>query len=145
GRLPGGVGAGIARDRADFPFLQALHLSSYPYLAGVAQPEDLPLDYYSRLVADVPLPLYVLEGGWPSTAAFASSPDEQRRYIEQQAKMLDTARGQAWFQITFTDLDTGTLGPSLSPFAALGLVDVALQPKPALQSWDAVFARPRSP
>ena len=145
GRLPGGVGAGIVQDRADFPFIQALGLSSYPYLAGVAQPEDLPLDYYSGLVASAPLPLYVIEGGWPSTSALGSSPDEQRRYIERQARMLDTARARAWFQITFTDLDTAALGGGLSPFADLGLVDVALQPKPALQAWDAVFARPRSP
>ena len=40
GRLPGGVGAGITRDRADFPFAQALGLSSYPFLAGVGDPEQ---------------------------------------------------------------------------------------------------------
>ncbi|HEY8151859.1 MAG TPA: hypothetical protein VIK51_23330, partial [Vicinamibacteria bacterium] len=91
GRLPGGVGAGIGQDRADFPFLQALGLSSFPYLAGVADPEDVPLDYYSRLAAGAPLPLYVIEGGWPSASALSSSPDEQRRYIERHARILDTA------------------------------------------------------
>jgi hypothetical protein len=54
GRLPGGVGAGLARDRADFQFVQALGLSSYPFLAGVGDPEQLPLDYYSRLTAEAP-------------------------------------------------------------------------------------------
>src|SRR5262249_36292275 len=144
GRLPGGVGAGIAQDRADFPFLQALGLSSYPYLAGSADPEELPLDYYSRLVAGAPLPLYAIEGGWPSTAALGSSPDEQRRYIERQVRMLDTAQAEAWFQITFTDLDLTVFPAGVAPFASLGLVDVNLQPKPALQAWDAAFARPRS-
>ena len=143
GRLPGGVGAGIMQDRADFPFLQALGLSSYPYLAGISDPEEIPLDYYSRIVAGAPLPLYLIEGGWPSTSALGSSPEEQRRYIERQARLLDTAGALAWFQITFTDLDVATLGPGIAPFATLGLVDVALQPKPALQAWDAVFARPR--
>ncbi len=142
GRLPGGAGAGLARDRADFPFLQALGLSSYPYLAGIADPEDLPLDYYSRLVADAPLPLYVVEGGWPSDAAFASSPDEQRRYIERQGRLLDAAQAQGWFQITFTDLDLQAFPAGVAPFATLGLVDVNLHAKPALQAWDASFARP---
>jgi len=144
GRLPGGVGAGIARDRADFPFLQALGLSSYPYLAGVADPAELPPDYYSRLVADAPLPLYVIEGGWPSTSAQGSSPEEQRRYIERQTLLLDTARAAAWFQITFTDLDLTVSPAGVAPFASLGLVDTNLQPKPALQAWDAAFARPRA-
>src|SRR5262245_3997050 len=146
GRRPGGAGAGIARDHDDFPFLDALGLSSYPYLAGIADPADLPLDYYSRLAADVPLPLYIIEGGWPSDAAFGSSPDEQRRYIERQGQLLDAAQAQGWFQITFTDLDLQAFPAGVAPFATLGLVDVNLQPKPGLQAWDAVFARPlRSP
>jgi len=143
GRLPGGAGAGIARDRADFPFLQALGLSSYPYLAGFNDPEDLPLDYYSRLVAEAPLPLYVIEGGWTSSGALGGSPDEQRRYIERHARMLDAAQALAWFQITFTDLDPAAWPAGVGPFASLGLVDVSLQPKPALAPWDAAFARPR--
>jgi hypothetical protein len=142
GRLPGGTGAGIARDRADFPFLQALGLSSYPYLAGFADPAELPLDYYSRLAVDAPLPLYVIEGGWPSAATLASSAEEQRRYIERQGQILDVAQAQGWFQITFTDLDLQAFPAGVAPFATLGLVDVDLQPKPALQAWDASFARP---
>jgi len=142
GRLPGGAGAGIARDRTDFPFLQALGLSSYPYLVGTADPDELSLDYYSRLVADAPLPLYLIEGGWPSGSELGSSPEEQRRYIERQTRILDTARAVAWFQITFTDLDTAAFPSGIAPFASLGLVDVSLQPKLALQAWDAVFARP---
>lgn len=102
GRLPGGVGAGIARDRADFPFAQALGLSSF----------------------------------------VASSPDEQRRYVERQALMLDAAGAEGWFQITFTDLDQSAFPPGILPFAYLGLVDVNLQLKPALQAWDDTFKRP---
>jgi hypothetical protein len=143
GRLPGGVGSGIAQDRADFPFLQALGLSSYPYLAGFNDPEELPLDYYSRLVADAPLPLYVIEGGWTSSGEYGGSPDEQRRYIERHARLLDTARAVTWFQITFTDLDVAGWPAGVAPFVALGLVDGNLQPKPALAPWDAIFARPR--
>jgi hypothetical protein len=145
GLLPGGVGAGIARDRADFPFMQALGLSSYPYLSGVGDPEELPLDYYSRVVADAPLPVLFIEGGWPSVSlpgVVASSPDEQRRYIEQQLRMLDAARAEAWFQIMFTDLDPSFFPPAALLFVNLGLVDLSLQPKAALQAWDDAFRRP---
>jgi hypothetical protein len=141
GRPGPGPGPGIAQDRADFPFVQALGLSSFPYLAGFADPEELPADYYARVGAGA-LPLYLIEGGWPSAPAFASSTEEQRRYIERQAVLLDAARARAWFQITFTDLDEATFGPGIRPFASLGLVDASLQPKPALAAWDSAFARP---
>lgn len=142
GRLPGGAGAGIAQDRADFPFLQGLGLSSYPYLAGFGDPSEVPADWYSRVAAGTALPLYVIEGGWPSEAAYQSSPDEQLRYIERQVVLLDNASARAWFQITFTDLDLQAFGPVLGPFAYIGLVDTSLRPKPALDAWDATFRRP---
>jgi hypothetical protein len=135
---------GIAQDRADFPFMQALGLSSYPYLGGFADPDSLPNDYYSRLTAGSPIPMMVIEGGWASTTvALPSTPEIQRRYIARHARLLDAVQAVAWFQITFTDLDLGSLPPTLGPFAWNGLVDVNLQPKPALGSWDAEFARPK--
>jgi len=145
--------AGIARDRADFPFTEAIGLSSYPYLAGFVEPEDVPLDYYARLADPAaPLPMLVVEGGWTSAplGGLASSPDKQRRYIERQAQILDTARAAGVFQINFTDLDLASFpmfpaGSSVSLFAFLGLVDVNLTPKPALASWDAIHQRPLRP
>ena len=152
GRLGGSGGfVGIARDRADFPFTEAMGLSSYPYLGGVVEPEDLPLDYYTRLGEAPPLPMMVIEGGWTSASlgAIASSPDKQRRYLERHVHILETARAAAWFQITFTDLDVPALGlppGSILPlFAANGLVDASLAPKPALAAWDAAFRRPYRP
>jgi hypothetical protein len=152
GRLQGGGAyVGIAQDRADFPFLNALGLSSYPYLGGFAQPEDVPLDYYSRLVQGAPLPLLVLEGGWPSASAagFTSSPQLQARYIARQASLLDRAGAVGWCQITFTDLDLVANPPppgSILPlFASLGLVDTAFVAKPALTTWDRIYARRLSP
>jgi hypothetical protein len=146
GGLQGGAAyVGIAQDRADFPFTDALGLSSYPYLGGYAQPEDIPLDYYSRLVAGEPLPEVVLEGGWPSVAAggVSSTPELQARYIRRHAEILDAAQAAAVFQITFTDLDLSASPPppgSVLPlFAHLGLVDSALAPKPALAVWDSVL------
>jgi hypothetical protein len=104
----------------------------------------VPLDYYSRLTAEAAVPFYVIEGGWPSVGVggVASSPEEQRRYIEHHARILEAARVQGWFQITFTDLDPAAFPAGIAPFAHLGLVDVNLQAKPALQVWDEQFRRP---
>jgi hypothetical protein len=152
GRLAGsgpGTYIGIDDDLRDFPFIGALGLSSYPYLAGFATPETIPNDYYSRIRGSRTLPLMVVEGGWTSTAigALLSSPEMQARYIRRQAELLDAAGAAAVFQLTFTDLDLGTIpqppGSILPVFATLGMVDTQLRPKPALAVWDSVFARRR--
>ena len=152
GRLQGGTTyVGIAQDRADFPFLMALGLSSYPYLGGFGDPDSVPLDFYSRLVVGASLPLIVLEGGWPSVPAgpVTSTPAKQAKYIARQSRILDSAGAAGLFQITFTDLDLSAIplppGSILTLFAHLGLVDSALQAKPALATWDSVLARPYRP
>jgi len=151
GRATPGCGfIGIARDRSDFPFAEVLGLSSYPYLAGFVEPEELPLEYYTRLQDGVtPLPVMVIEGGWTSASlgGFTSSPDKQRRYIERHVRILDAAHAAGYFQITFTDLDISAIplppGSILPLFAAVGLVDTNFAPKPALSVWDETFRRPR--
>lgn len=147
-----GTYVGIAQDLADFPFVQAIGLSSYPYLAGVAAPEDLPLDYYSRIGHEAGLPVLVVEGGWTSASvgSVVSSADEQARYITRQAQLLDSARAVGVFQLTFADLALSTFPPqppgSILPlFASLGLVDSALTAKPALAKWDDTYRRPFAP
>jgi hypothetical protein len=151
GRLQGGGYVGIAQDLAAFPFIEALGLSSYPYLGGFAEPESLPLDYYARLRAGRALPQLVVEGGWTSASlgSVTSSPQTQARYLTRQAALLDSARAIAVFQLTFTDLDLSAVtlpsGSILPLFAHLGVVDSALRPKPALAAWDSLFARPFAP
>ncbi|HEX6942935.1 MAG TPA: hypothetical protein VF128_08395 [Gemmatimonadaceae bacterium] len=148
--LDNGAYQGVERDFADFPFMQALGLSSYPYFV-FADPDEVPLDYYSRLPNGRPLSVMVVEGGWTSGTAgsIVSSPDKQARYIRRQARMLDSARATALFQLTFTDLDVASLnlppGSILPLFAQLGLVDTELRPKPVLAVWDSLFAVRRSP
>lgn len=147
GRLQGGGYVGIAQDLADFPFVDALGLSSYPYLGGFAVPESLPLDYYARVAAGTGLPPLVVEGGWTSISlgAFVSSPALQARYLDHQARLLDSARAIGLFQLTFTDLDLSGIvlppGSILPLFAHLGVVDSALGPKLALATWDSILAR----
>jgi hypothetical protein len=108
----------------------------------------LPSDYYRRIASDAALPVLVVEGGWPSISVgpVVSTPDLQRRYLERQARLLDSARALGVFQLTFYDLDLS--GDSLPPgsilplFTHLGLADSAMHAKPALATWDAVFRRP---
>ena len=150
GRLGGPTGAyvGVQRDRADFPFIEMLGLSSYPYLSGFTAPEQIPLDYYARLTSGAPLPMMVVEGGWTSgsVTGATSSPDLQARYIRRQMQLADEARLLGVFQITFTDLDLATFdlpaGSILPLFAQLGLVDASYRAKPALAVWDSVRAVP---
>ena len=146
GRLVGGGGyAGVAQDLVDFPFTQVLGLSSYPYLAGFADPDSLPDDYFARLASETSLPVIVTEGGWSSTtvSSTVTSPAMQRRYIIREARLLDRTHALGWFQLTFTDLDLATWPAGIAPFAYNGLVDIDLHPKPALAPWDSVFTRPR--
>jgi hypothetical protein len=142
---------GVEKDFTDFPFTQALGLSSYPYFV-FADPDEVPLDYYSRLPNGRTLPVMVVEGGWTSATlggGIVSSPEKQARYVRRQARMLDSAHAHAVFQLTFTDLDMTSPGlppgTNLSLFASLGLVDTHLRPKPALALWDSLFAVRRSP
>jgi hypothetical protein len=143
---------GVEQDFADFSFLQELGISSYPYF-NVARPEDLPVDYYSRLTGGRSVPVFVSEGGWtsqsftgPSNNTIQGSPQLQQDYVTRQSQLLDQAKAIAWFQLTFTDIDIAHLPPNTNPtidyFAYLGLVDINLTPKPSLTTWKGIFARP---
>ena len=139
---------GIDQDLRDFPFVNVLGLSSYPYLGGFSDPDQIPLDYYTRVNGVRPLPVMVVEGGWPSASVrgmFSSSSEMQARYIARQSKLLEEANALAVFQLSFADLDLGSFPkpvPAILPlFAALGLVDSNLRPKPALATWDKIFTR----
>jgi hypothetical protein len=142
---------GIDQDMRDFPFMNVIALSSYPYLGGFTDPDRIPLDYYTRVKGSRSLPVMVVEGGWPSASVrgvFSSSPEMQSRYIARQSELLDAAKAIAVFQLSFPDLDLGSFPkpqPAILPlFATLGLVDSDLRPKPALAVWDKVYSRPRT-
>jgi hypothetical protein len=149
GRFGNTSNLGIEQDLLDFPFVEELGLSSYPFLAEFDEPEEIPVDYYSGLLTGHDLAVGVTEGGWSSVTldALVSSETEQRRYIEHHALLLEEVNAIAVFQLTFTDLDVASITPPpppiLSLFAALGLVDVDLEPKLALAAWDRIYARPR--
>jgi hypothetical protein len=144
----GGQGpfVGIDVDRRDFPFINMLGLSSYPYL-GYSDPSLIPADYFSRLVPNRSFPVMVTEGGWISASAgsLASSPEKQARYVTRQAELLDTIDARAWLHLNFADPDLSTfpqpIPASLPLFATIGFTDSDFNAKPALGMWDALFAR----
>ncbi len=149
GKLPQGAFVGIDRELRDFPFTNILALSSYPYLGGFKDPDQIPLNYYTRVRGARELPIMVVEGGWPSASVrgvLSSSTEMQAKYIARQSQILDEANAIGVFQLSFTDLDLSGFPkpvPTILPlFATLGLVDTRLRPKPALTAWDKIFAQP---
>jgi len=139
---------GIDQDVRDFPFMNVLGLSSYPYLGGFKKPEDIPLNYYTRVRGTRNLPVMVVEGGWPTLSVggvFSTSNEMQSQYIARQSQLLDEAKAIGVFQLSFTDLDLRAWPkpvPGILPlFMTLGLVDANLDEKPALKVWDGIFRR----
>lgn len=141
---------GIDQDFTDFPFMQEVGLSSYPYFS-YASPQDIPSNYYARLVQGRSFRVFVAEGGWTSQTlagfsgqTISSSEAVQASYISRQRILLQQAQATAVFQLTFTDIELSSLSAqdaaSLKYFAWLGLVDTTLQPKAALKTWDSVFS-----
>lgn len=151
GRLQGTTRfLGVEQDFTDFPFIEVLGLSSYPYLGGFTEPEQIPLDYFTRVRGSRTIPMLVVEGGWASESAagFTTSTEKQARYIRHHARVADAAGVIRWFQLSFADLDTSAFPdapPILVLFATLGLVDTELRAKPSLTVWDSVFAVSRKP
>ncbi|MCK6618738.1 MAG: hypothetical protein L6Q51_13960 [Cyclobacteriaceae bacterium] len=151
GKLGDGTYRGVAQDFTDFPFIEELGLSSYPYL-GWEFPDDLPTNYYSRLIEGRTIPVFVSEGGWTSESinippfTITSSPEKQRDYIAHHHKLLNTVNAIANFQLVFTDIDLAALPPEVNDnirfFAFLGMVDKEFNPKPALAAWDNLFQLP---
>lgn len=145
GKLVGGTYVGVAQDFTDFPFIQELGLSSYPYF-GFSNPTEIPMNYYSRLVEGKNLPVFATEGGWSSASvpgSFTSSPELQKTYIEHHTHLLNEVKAEAVFQLVFTDIDITAVPDdvpdNINYFLYLGLVDINLQIKPSLLAWDVIF------
>ena len=144
GKLNNTSYTGVEQDFIDFPFMQEMGLSSYPYFV-FSEAKDVPDDYYSKLVQGRSVPVFVSEGGWSSAkvGTYDGSTQKQKDYIARQAQLLDNVNAIGVFQLTFTDIDTTAGIPAgLNAFACTGLVDINLQAKPALSAWDEIFKRP---
>ncbi|MBZ0152818.1 MAG: hypothetical protein K8J09_14930 [Planctomycetes bacterium] len=150
GLLPAGPFVGITQDVADFPLVDAIGLSSYPYFA-FATPDDIPVDYYTRVAAATNKPILVSEGGWTSASvgSVTSTPQQQVRYLERQAELLDSVAATAWLHLLFADPDLATwpqpTPPTLPLFTSIGFTDSSFAPKPAFAVWRDLVARPLLP
>ncbi len=134
-------------DFLDFPWLNHVGLSCYPYLAKFDSPSAVPSNYFSIFTRNKRVS--VVEGGWASSGlpnVFNSSETIQHDYfvrIFQVAKRTPNFYG--FFQLYFADLDIsgyfpGTQPPSdLLPFTTLGLAQKNLVGKAALSVWDEEF------
>ncbi|MRR49563.1 MAG: hypothetical protein EG825_01395 [Rhodocyclaceae bacterium] len=137
---------GAEPDFADFPFIDVLGLSSYPYFS-YAEPEEIPDNYFSRILNGRSLPVMVVEGGWTSAsvAQLSSSPQMQARYLARLAQLADGMRARAVIQLLFADMDEESYPkphpPNLSWFTRIGLVDANFRPKPAVTVWDQLHRR----
>jgi hypothetical protein len=154
GRLLGnGVYIGMAQDFVDFPFMEELGISSYPYF-GFSKPEDIPLNYYSKLIEGKSLPIFVSEGGWPSQSFTITGANQktitsdltvQQNYFTRQSQLLDNAKAIGLFQLVVTDIDSSSvpsnIDPNINNFIYLGVLDLNLKPKPSLTTWDGLFKR----
>lgn len=138
---------GIEQDLADFPFAEAIGLSSYPYFV-FDDPNDIPDDYYSRVIEPTALPAFVAEGGWSSTSVGVGqgSLEKQARYVARQAQLLDSIGALMWLHLLFADPELATwpqpIPPNLPLFVNIGFTNSDFSPKPALAEWDELFARP---
>jgi hypothetical protein len=90
--LPGGGYVGIAQDLTDFPFGEALGLSSY-YLGF--DPE--PTAHYARIRAESALPVLVVEGGGPRFRSERSSSPADRRATSDTSRGCSTRRAPSRF------------------------------------------------
>jgi hypothetical protein len=139
---------GAEQDFQDFSFMQVLAISSYPYFL-FSDPDQVPLDYYTRIANGRALPIMVVEGGWTSASvgSIQSSAAKQAKYVRRLERLADSAKAIAVFQLNYTDIDVAAYQGSISNptvllFASIGFADVNLGPKLGLASWDSVFARP---
>src|SRR6185369_1694960 len=102
-----------------------------------ADPDQVPLDYYTRLANGRALPILVVEGGWTSAAVgtVQSSVTKQARYLRRLERLADSSKAIAVFQLIYADLDISSYQPlppgSILPlFASIGFADSELRPKP---------------
>ena len=142
--------AGIDQDLRDFPFMNVIGLSSYPYLGGFKNPEEIPLDYLQSGERFTKTPGDGSRGrdGHQSRRAecFRLRP-RCRRGTLRARRSCSTQRTPSLRSSSRSPISIWATFPKPVPailplFATLGLVDANLQPKPALKTWDEVFARP---
>ncbi|MDZ7844804.1 MAG: hypothetical protein U5K99_08395 [Anaerolineales bacterium] len=130
------------------PQLDIWAISTYPHFFFEG-PDDIPDDYYTRLIERTDKELAVAESGWTSedAGAFSGTPGEQVDFLLE----LDAQIGESlvfWINLIYANLDWDAYRlifeeqgvekdmETLSNFVYLGLINADGTPKPALETWD---------
>ncbi|MBV6394927.1 MAG: hypothetical protein HFACDABA_00498 [Anaerolineales bacterium] len=130
------------------PNLDVWALSSYPYFVFPSA-QDIPADYYSRVLAKTDKPIAITEGGWTSRdiGNIHATPQDQVAYLNSIHDQLGP-RLAFWVYLVLNDFDMESYSKAfndqganandlstLSMFASLGLRENDGTPKPALDVW----------
>ncbi len=126
------------------PDLDLWAISTYPYIT-FSSGEDIPADYYSRLLERTDKPLAVSEGGWISKdyGHLTATPQDQTAYLEAIHNQIGE-RLAFWIYLLARDISIESYRALTSErdletlrfFTTVGLITEAGRPKPALKVWD---------
>ncbi len=116
--------------------LDRLAITTYPSPWHV-DPDAMPADTYSRILAHSTLPVIIAESGWPSGGdpAFHGSPANQERFLSRLVELTAMLDLRLWIWWFLHDWEGGGL-PGF--FTTMGLRSVAGAPKPAWSRWQAI-------
>jgi len=144
------------------PYTDYFAISTYPYMVREGPPQqfkDIPSDWFTQVRQIAPgKPFAIAETGFiaePLSAffkTFEGTPEDQKQYATRmlsEANALD-AQFVVWFVVAdYDDLWTVLkfvvlFNPLAKAWKDTGLYDGELNPRPAMDVWDAWLARPRS-
>lgn len=132
------------------PQLDVWAISSYPFVA-FRSGADIPVDYYTPLLARTAKPLAVAEGGYTSAPVgpVAGTPQDQVSYLRAIHAQLGGPRLEFWIYLLLSDLNLDSYASLLRKqglnerdvdtfgfFTFVGLRGRDGTPKPALALWD---------
>jgi hypothetical protein len=123
------------------PAIQQIYRRFVVVMDSLFQPDHLGLALETNLVrAAAPDSIY------QGVKAAVNGAAADVRVFSRQGQLLDQVKATGVFQLTYTDLALSGWGSvdslGLAAFAFIGLVDTALQAKPALAAWDSLRAKP---
>lgn len=138
------------------PNLDVWAISTYPYFV-FSSASEIPVDYYSPLLARTDKPVAVAEGGFASVESgpFTNTPEDQTAYLNAIHDQLGGSRLVFWVNLLLTDFNIEAMtefmianGQSpedagfLEYFGHTGLQNFDRSAKPALEVWDGFRTAP---
>lgn len=137
------------------PYLDIWAISSYPFVIFPSG-ANIPVDYYTPLLARTTKPLAVAEGGYSSepVGPFRGDAQSQVDYLNAIRSQIGGSRLVFWIYLLINDFNLASYASllsekgqgidinSLGMFASVGLTRSDRTPKPALAVWDSFRISP---